>query len=56
MKRFILTLFALTLLSACTSNNWQPKAISEQQSYDLIIERVNEIEPYSNFLAIEKQR
>lgn len=54
MERFILTLFALTLLSACTSNNWQPKAISEQQSYDLIIERVNEIEPYSNFLAIEK--
>lgn len=54
MERLIITLLTLTLLTACSSSNWQPETLNEQQSYQAVLKQVNEIEPYSNFLTIEK--
>lgn len=53
MQRLLL-LLVLTLMTACSNRSWQPETSNEQQSYQVVLKRVNEIEPYSNFLAIEK--
>ena len=53
MERLLL-LLVLTLMTACSNTSWQPETANEQQSYKAVLKRVNEIEPYSNFLAIER--
>ncbi len=52
MKRFFFFILVLVFFSSCGSAKWQPN--DDKNLYSKALSRVQEIEPYSNFLENEK--